>query len=67
MFFRFIKTFERMVLFYGRQLNGTMKETAIKIVLFLRISCYTANRELAVRGRYSGKAKRDSRTGYPAL
>ena len=30
MFFRFIKTFERMVLFYGRQLNGTMKETAIK-------------------------------------
>ena len=44
-----------------------LKETAIKIVLFLRISCYTANRELAVRGRYSGKAKRDSRTGYPAL
>ena len=27
-----------------------LKETAIKIVLFLRISCYTANRELAVRG-----------------
>ena len=24
MFFRFIKTFERMVLFYGRQLNGTI-------------------------------------------
>ena len=43
------------------------ERTAIKIVLFLRISCYTANRELAVRGRYSGKAKRDSRTGYPAL
>ena len=30
-----------------------LKETAIKIVLFLRISCYTANRELAVRGRYA--------------
>lgn len=45
-----------------------LKETAIKIVLFLRISCYTANREFAVTsGRYSGKAKRDSRTGYPAL
>ena len=44
-----------------------LKEAAIKIVLFLRISCYTANRELAARGRYSGKAKRDSRTGYPAL
>ena len=25
MFFRFIKTFERMVLFYGRQLNGTIR------------------------------------------
>ena len=24
-FFRFIKTFERMVLFYGRQLNGTIR------------------------------------------
>ena len=44
-----------------------LKEAAIKIVLFLRISCYTANRELAARGRYSGKAKCDSRTGYPAL
>ena len=29
-FFRSIKTSERMALFYGRQLNGTMKETAIK-------------------------------------
>ena len=28
--FRSIKTSERMALFYGRQLNGTMKETAIK-------------------------------------
>ena len=25
MFFRFIKTFERMMLFYGRQLNGTIR------------------------------------------
>ena len=25
MFFRFIKTFERMVSFYGRQLNGTIR------------------------------------------
>ena len=25
MLFRFIKTFERMVLFYGRQLNGTIR------------------------------------------
>ena len=25
MFFRFIKTFERMVLFYGGQLNGTIR------------------------------------------
>ena len=44
-----------------------LKEAAIKIVLFLRISCYTANRELAARGRYSGKAECNPRTGYPAL
>ncbi len=36
MFFRFIKTFERMALFYGRQLNGNMKETAIKIAFIFK-------------------------------
>ena len=45
----FYKTSERMALFYGRRLNGTMKETAIKKHFIFKGFSYTANKKFAVR------------------